>query len=48
MQKVKESYPSPANAQAFASDEYYWLNNCLKDAIQGLVERKENKAQVML
>ena len=38
----------PSSEESFTLDDYYWLNNCLKDTLRELMQSKDTSAQVML
>ena len=43
-----EVYSLPAGDPEFCSDDYFWLNNCLKDTIQVLRESENERTILML
>ena len=45
---VKKLYNLPSENPNFESDDYYWLNNCLKDTILVLSSKLEHLSAVML
>ena len=48
MNSVREKYLLPQNCSKFDSDDYFWLNNCLKDTIKMLSTQFDLLATVML
>jgi hypothetical protein len=37
LRKLKQNYWLPSSEESFTLDDYYWLNNCLKDTLKGLM-----------
>lgn len=48
LNSIRKSYSLPEEDPHFHSDEYYWLNNCLKDTIKVLTAQFEPSAHIML
>jgi hypothetical protein len=48
LNELRELYCLPGGSLIFGSDDYYWLNNCLKESIKMLEIEFEPLAQVML
>jgi len=46
LQSIKDRYLIPAVVN-FSSDDYYWLNNCLKDTMKVLSNEREQGVLVM-
>lgn len=44
LRKIKQNYSPPLSEESFTLDDYYWLNNCLKDTLRGLMKRKDTKS----
>ena len=48
LSSVKKGYCLSDSDPGFGSDDYFWLNNCLKDTIRVLSAERESLARVML
>lgn len=48
MYSIKKGYNLPEEDPNFTSDDYYWLNNCLKDTVKVLSAQFDPLAHIML
>ena len=48
LKELSKNYKLPENASKFHSDDYFWMNNCLKDTIKTLSESKDNSTMLGL